>query len=128
MAAWASVAGVVYVTLSQLELIYRLYYFLAPFLNYPSMRTYATMEHLVAYAIVGMLFCAVYPRYALRVCFLLFLLIAGLEATQLLTPDRHGTLRDAIEKMVGGATGVFLVTVALMWRRTRRIAQRVEPS
>ena len=116
----------VYVTLSRLELIYRLYYFLAPFLNYPSMRTYATMEHLAAYGIVGMLLAAVYPRSALRVCFFLFLFIAGLEAMQLLTPDRHGTLRDAVEKMIGGATGVFLMAFALTWKRTR-IAQTAEP-
>lgn len=128
VAAWAALAAVAYVTLSKLELLYRLYYLLAPFLNYPSMRTYAIMEHLVAYAIVGMLFCAVYPRSALRVCFFLFLIIASLEAMQTLTVDRHGTIRDAIEKMIGGATGVFLVTAALRWKKSKRIAKTVEPS
>jgi hypothetical protein len=128
VAAGASLAAVAGVTLSRVTLIYRLYYFLAPFLNYPSMRTYATMEHLAAYGIVGMLLSAVFPRSALRVCFFLFLFIAGLEAMQLLTPDRHGTLRDATEKMIGGATGVFLMTIALIWKRTRRIAQTVGPS
>jgi hypothetical protein len=128
VAAWASLVAVVYVTLSKLELVYRLYYLLAPFLNYPSMRTYAFLEHFVAYAIVGMLFCAVYPRSALRVCFFLFLIIAGLEAMQTLTADRHGTLRDAAEKMMGGATGVFLVTAALRWKKSKRIAKTDEPS
>jgi VanZ family protein len=128
VAAGASLAAVVYVTLSQLELIYRLYYLLAPFLNYPSMRTYATMEHLAAYGIIGMLLSAVYPRSALRVCFFLFLFIAGLEVMQLLTPDRHGTIHDAVEKMIGGAAGVFLMTSALIWKRSRRITQTVEPS
>ena len=128
VAAGASLAAAVFVTLSRVELIFRLYYFLSPFLNYPSMRTYATVEHLAAYGIVGMLLGAVYPRSALRVCLFLFLFIAGLEALQLLTPDRHGTIRDAIEKMIGGAAGVFLMTIALIWKRTRRVAQPVGPS
>ena len=106
-------------TLFRLEIIYRLYYLLAPFLNYPSMRTYATMEHLAAYTIVGMLFGAVYPRAALRICLLLFVFIGGLEAMQNCIPDRHGTLRDAVEKMIGGATGVFLVGLLLRWKNTR---------
>jgi VanZ family protein len=121
VAAWASVASVVYATLSKLELIYRLYYFLAPFLNYPSMRTYGTIEHLAAYGFVGMLFCALYPRSFLRVCLFLFLFIVGLEVLQTFTPDRHGTLRDAIEKMIGGVSGAVLMTAALSWKRNRRV-------
>jgi VanZ family protein len=121
VAAWASVAAVVYATLSKLELIYRLYYLLAPFLNYPSMRTYATIEHLAAYGIVGMLFCALYPRSLLRVCFFLFLFIVGLEVLQTLTPDRHGTLRDVVEKMIGAVMGAVLMTAVLSWKRTRRV-------
>jgi hypothetical protein len=127
VAAWASVAAVVYATLSKLDLIYRLYYLLAPFLNYPSMRTYATIEHLAAYGVVGMLFCALYPRSLLRVCFFLFLFIVGLEVLQTLTPDRHGTLRDAVEKMIGGVTGAVLMTAALSWKRTRRVRPTGEP-
>jgi VanZ family protein len=127
VAAWASVAAVVYATLSKLELIYRLYYFLAPFLNYPSMRTYATIEHLVAYGVVGMLFCALYPRSLLRVCFFLFLFIVGLEVLQTFTPDRHGALRDAIEKVIGAVTGAVLITAALSWKRTRRVRPTGEP-
>jgi VanZ family protein len=126
-AAWTSLAVVVYATLSKLDLIYRLYYLMAPFLNYPSMRTYATIEHLAAYGIVGMLFCALYPRSLLRVCFFLFLFIVGLEVLQTLTPDRHGTLRDAIEKMIGGVTGAVSMTAALNWKRTRRVRPTGEP-
>jgi VanZ family protein len=127
VAAWASAAAVIYATLSKLELVYRLYYLLAPFLNYPSMQTYATIEHLTAYGVVGMLFCAVYPRSLLRVCFFLFLFIIGLEVLQTLTPDRHGTLHDAVEKMIGGATGAVLMTAALSWKRTRRVRPTGEP-
>ena len=120
VAAWSSLAIVAYATLSKAGLVYRLYYKLAPFLDYPSMRTYASFEHVFAYMVVGALFCAVYPRSMWRVCLLLFLGIACLEALQNLTPDRHGTLRDAIEKMTGGALGAFLVRLGLRWARTRQ--------
>ena len=125
--AWACLAAIALGTLSELNLIYRLYYLLAPFLNYPSMRTYATMEHLAAYAIVGILFSAVYPRSAPLVCIFLILFIAVLEAMQTFIPDRHGTLRDAAEKILGGVAGVVLMTLALRWRKSRRI-ESVEPS
>jgi VanZ family protein len=128
VAAWASLAVVAYATLSRLDLIYRLYYLLAPFLNNPSMRTYATIEHLAVYMVVGMLFGAVYPRSTLRLCVFLCLMIAGLEVMQTFTADRHGALRDAAEKMIGGAAGVFFLTAMLRWTKSRRINQTVEPS
>lgn len=118
VAAWVSLAAVVYATLSKLELIYRLYYLLAPFLNYPSMQTYATIVHLAAYGVLGMLFCAVYPRSLLRVYFFLFLFIVGLEVLQTFTPDRHGTLHDAIEKMIGAVMGAVLMTAVLIGKGT----------
>jgi VanZ like family len=119
-AAWASLAVVAYATLSRAGLVYRLYFMFSPFLGHPSMRAYASAEHLFAYMIVGMLFSAIYPRSTLRICLFLFIAIACLEAMQSLTPDRHGTFRDAIEKMVGGATGVFLTRFGLQWIRTWR--------
>jgi VanZ family protein len=125
--AWACLAAIALGTLSELNLIYRLYYLLAPFLNYPSMRTYATMEHLAAYAIVGILFSAVYPRSAPLVCIFLILFVAVLEAMQTFIPDRHGTLRDAAEKIMGGVAGVVLMTLALRWRKSRRV-ENFEPS
>lgn len=91
------------------------------------MRTYATMEHLAAYTIVGILFSAVYQRSAPLVCIFLILFIAVLEAMQTFIPDRHGTLRDAAEKILGGVAGVVLMTLALRWRKSRRI-ENVEPS
>jgi VanZ family protein len=36
-----------------------------------------------------------------------------LEFLQTLTPDRHGKLLDASEKVIGGFLGVFLAVVAL---------------
>jgi len=34
-----------------------------------------------------------------------------LELAQTLTPDRHGTLIDALEKMAGGVTGIVLTKI-----------------
>jgi lipoprotein signal peptidase len=113
--AWAFLAVVAYATLMKSAFVYKLYYSVAPYLDYPSMGAYGRMEHLVVFAVLGALFSALYPRSAWRVCVLLFLFIAGLEFFQTLTPDRHGTLHDAIEKMIGGAVGVALVKVA-SWR------------
>ena len=120
VAAWLSLAVMAYATLSRASLVYHLYYTLAPFLDHPSMRTYARFEHVLAYMVVGALFAVVYPRSMWRVCLLLCLGIACLEALQNLTPDRHGTLRDAIEKMAGGMWGVFLARLALLWVRAKR--------
>ena len=119
VAAWASRAAVIYATLSTEGLVYRIYFLLAPFLGHPSISTYASFAHVLVYMIVGALFCAAYPRSTLTICLLLFLAIAGLEALQNVTADRHGTLRDAIEKMAGAASGVLLVRFALWWARTR---------
>jgi VanZ family protein len=79
------------------------------------------MEHIAAYTIVGILFSAAYPRSPLLVCIFLLLFVAVFEAMQTFIPDRHGTLRDAAEKMLGGAAGVFFMTLALRWRKIRRI-------
>jgi VanZ family protein len=123
VAAWASTVAAMYVTLSKLDLVYRLYYLLAPFMNYPSMQTYAIIEHVAVYAVIGMLFSFVYPQSLLRVCFFLFLFIGCLEVLQTLTPDRHGTVRDAAEKMMGGAAGAILMAIALRLRRKKPTAE-----
>src|SRR5258708_33081125 len=74
----------------------------------PQMRNYAHFEHLISFAAVGMLFSFAYPRRPLLVCCIVLGGAALLEFLQTLTPDRHGTLADALEKMVGDAAGIFL--------------------
>ena len=48
---------------------------------------------------------------------------ASLEIAQALTPDRHGTLMDALEKIVGGAAGIVLVKAVQYFR----IESKVRP-
>jgi VanZ family protein len=50
------------------------------------------------------------------VCGIVFGAAAMLEILQTMTPDRHGTLIDALEKMAGGAAGIiFARTVRRLW-------------
>ena len=52
-----------------------------------------------------------YPKRLLMVCCIVLGGAALLEIAQTLTPDRHGTLIDAVEKIVGGAVGIALVKI-----------------
>lgn len=88
----------------------------------PEMKTYAHFEHIIAFAILGALFGFAYPRCIVLVCCVVLGGAALLEMLQTLTPDRHGTLIDMMEKMAGGAAGIFLsraVRVAGTYRTTR---------
>jgi VanZ family protein len=106
-AAWASIIFIAYATLTNVGFVYSIYYKLSPFLMRPAVKTYAHFEHIIAFAIVGALFSFAYPRRTILVCCIVFGGAALLEILQTLTPDRHGTLVDALEKMAGGAAGIF---------------------
>jgi VanZ family protein len=128
VAAWIYLASIAYATLSDPSLIVALYRTLSPLFAHPSMKVYARVEHMVAFAVLGLLFSIAYPRRRLLVCFLVFGAAASLEALQILTPDRHGTLRDYLEKTAGGVVGIILGRfVELMFRRRRKpVATKVE--
>jgi hypothetical protein len=120
VAAWASVALLAYGTLTHVGFAYSIYYKLAPFLMRPAMRHYALVEHVVAFAIFGALFSFAYPKRIIFTCCIVFVSAVILEYLQTLTPDRHGTLLDASEKIVGGALGIFAAGAALrLWNRKR---------
>jgi VanZ family protein len=120
VAAWASVALLAYATLTHVGFVYSIYYRLAPFLRWPAMRSYARVEHVIAFAILGALFSFAYPKRIIVACGVIFLSAVILECLQTLTPDRHGTLIDAFEKVVGGALGIFASRAILAFARTRR--------
>ncbi len=77
-------------------------------------------EHVVAFAVLGMLFLLAYPRRAILVCVIVLGSAVLLEVLQLLTADRHGRLTDAIEKIGGGAVGIILIKFALLFDHTKR--------
>ena len=117
-AAWAAILIIAYATLTKVGFVYAIYFKLAPLLRQPAMQTYAHFEHIIAFALLGGLFTFAYPKRPFLVCCIVFGGAALLEFAQMLTPDRHGTLIDALEKVAGGAVGILLVRFAQnFWRR-----------
>jgi VanZ family protein len=66
------------------------------------------------------MFALAYPKRFFFVCCIVFIGAIILEYLQTFTPDRHGTLIDASEKIVGGALGIFAGRGMLLLRRTRK--------
>jgi VanZ family protein len=120
IAAWASILVLAFATLTHVGFVYSIYDRLAPLLMRPGMRTYAHFEHVIAFAIFGGLFAFAYPRHVIFVCSVVFISAVALEYLQTLTPDRHGKLIDAFEKVVGGALGIFTTHAILWFTRNRR--------
>ena len=117
-AAWAAILIIAYATLTKVGFVYAIYFKLAPLLRQPAMQTYAHFEHIIAFALLGGLFTFAYPKRPFLVCCIVFGGAVLLEFAQMLTPDRHGTLIDALEKVAGGAVGILLVRFAQnFWRR-----------
>jgi hypothetical protein len=113
IAAWASAGFIAYATLTHVSFVYAIYYKLAPILLRPEIQTFARFEHVLAFAVLGALFGFAYPRHTALVCAMVLGSAVILELLQTLTPDRHGTLPDAIEKIAGGACGVIFGKIVL---------------
>ena len=89
----------------------------------PAMQTYAHFEHVIAFACLGALFGFAYPRRLILVCVIVFGAAALLEILQTMTPDRHGTWIDALEKMAGGAAGIiFAMTARRLWSTKSKLS------
>jgi VanZ family protein len=120
IAAWASILALAFATLTHVGFMYSIYYKLAPFLMRPGMRFYAHFVHVIGFAVFGALFSFAYPRRVIFVCSIVFVSALALEYLQTLTPDRHGRLVDAFEKLAGGALGIFAAHAILWFTQTRR--------
>jgi hypothetical protein len=105
--AWLAFALIVFVTLSPLQ--YRLV-----------VSHHAQLERFAAFAMVGLFFGLAYPRRWILDWSFLIAAAGLLEGLQHLTGDRHGHLRDAVAKALGGTFGIgaALLIVAAMayWR------------
>jgi VanZ family protein len=109
--AWASIAFIAYATLSPIQ-------------ARPKVLS-ADLEHIVAFAVTGLLFGLAYHRQFVRVCFIVLGSAVLLEYLQTLTLGRHGTLVDASEKIVGGALGIFAARATLyLWHRKRSLQSK----
>jgi hypothetical protein len=89
---WLGLAFIVYATLSPISA--------RPVVAGPQ------LEHFAAFALTGLAFGLAYPHRFLLVVALVLGSAFGLEALQLLTPDRHGRLLDAVMKAAGGICGI----------------------
>jgi hypothetical protein len=105
-AVWVGLCVIAYSTLSPLR-------------DRPILLTSSTLEHLAAFAILGTLFCLAYPRRILAVLLIVLGSAALLELLQLLTPDRHARIFDALQKIAGGTAGVFAGRAILRFDRAR---------
>jgi VanZ family protein len=109
-AAWGALVFIVYATISPIQ-------------DRPTLSSSASLEHVAAFALLGILFCLAYPRHTILVCLIVIGGAAVLEVLQLLTPDRHGRIPDALEKMLGGAIGIAAGRAALYFGKISRLFQ-----
>lgn len=115
-AAWIAIIAIAYATLTHVGFVYGIYFKLAPYLMWPAMQSYAHFEHVIAFAFVGALFGLAYPKRPLLAFGIVICTAAVLEILQTMTPDRHGTLIDALEKMAAGAVGIVIArAVRQLW-------------
>jgi VanZ family protein len=107
IAAWTLLAFITFATV-------------APIQDRPTLATSATIEHLAAFAVLGVLFCIAYPRQIAFVCLIVVGSAVLLEYAQLFTPDRHGRVEDGLEKIAGGAAGIVLGRAIIYFSRANR--------
>lgn len=118
VAAWISLAFIAYATLSPLNE--------RPELS--SLDFFSHFEHYIAYAVVGGLFALAYPRRTFFVCIVVFGSAVLLELAQMLTPDRHARVSDALRKLIGGAVGIaFARLMIVLWLQDHLIGDRRKP-
>jgi VanZ family protein len=91
-AGWLALAFIVYATLSPIDA--------RPVIARPH------IEHFAAFAVMGLAFGLAYPNRLLLFVAIVLASAFGLEALQLLTPDRHGRVLDAVVKASGGICGI----------------------
>lgn len=92
IAAWLALAFIAFATLS-------------PIGARPSVAS-PHLEHFAAFALTGLAFAVAYPNRILLVVVIVAGAALGLEALQLLTPDRHAQAADALVKSLGGISGI----------------------
>ena len=107
IAAWALLALIAFATISPIQ-------------DRPTLATSPSIEHLAAFAVLGVLFCVAYRKQFALVCVIAIGSAVLLVCAQLLTPDRHGRVEDALEKVAGGAAGILIGRAIVYFTRNRR--------
>jgi VanZ family protein len=104
--AWLLLAGLVFVTLSPINL--------RPISPLPTQ-----FERALALAIVGFVFAVAYPRRLVLVAVLILGSTILLELLQLASPSRHGRLVDVLVKLAGGSLGLITGWIAASLKAVR---------
>lgn len=99
--------------------VFLAYATLCPIGHRPVLTTVSSREHLAAFAVFGALFCLAYPRRTIVVLIFVLTTAGLLEAMQLFTPDRHAQALEALQKIAGGAAGVFAGRAILYFKWAR---------
>jgi len=107
VAAWTLLILIVCVTISPIQ-------------DWPTVFASPSFERLAAFAVLGALFCLAYPRYSALVWLIVLGSAVLLEFAQLLTPDRHGRVQDAVVKMTGGGLGILIGRATLYFAQASR--------
>ena len=105
IAGWLALAFVVYATLSPI--------YDRPVIAPPQ------VEHFAAFAVVGLAFGLAHPKRVFLVASIILISAFGLEALQLLTPDRHARLLDALVKAAGGVCGIGIGQLTELFLRAQ---------
>ena len=99
LVGWVALAFIVYATLS-------------PIKDRPVIAS-LQLEHFAVFALLGLAFALGYPRRTVLIVGIVIGSAFTLEALQLLTPDRHGRLLDALVKAAGGLSGIGMTRLGL---------------
>jgi len=75
------------------------------------------LERFGAFALLGFLFTAGYPKHRWQVLVLTVCAAGGLELLQLLQPTRHGRVPDFLVKVAGGCFGAAAALVVSVAQR-----------
>jgi VanZ family protein len=111
VAAWASLALIVYATLSPAHL--------RPELTATEPNIIVLIERVGAFAVLGLLFSISYPRHNGFVSVVVLGGAVVLELLQTIVPDRDARVVDAIQKMAGGGAGILAAQFFMSLLRTR---------
>jgi VanZ family protein len=106
IAGWLALAFIAYATLSPID-------------ARPVLFEGLQFEHFAAFALMGLAFALAYPNRLLLIVAVVVGSAVTLEALQLLTPDRHGRILDALVKAAGGVSGIGAGQLGQLWLRAQ---------
>jgi VanZ family protein len=118
IAAWAWLAFIALATLSPAHL--------RPELTTTEPAAIVVLEHVGAYALLGILFSASYRHRPAQIMIIVFGSAVLLELLQLAVPGRDARLVDAAEKLLGGGVGIAIAYLALLIGSRRKNSRLLE--